>query len=55
MLDFSAGKYAPFVWPAYIASVLIFVLFILDTLWKARHWRREVERLERDPAKENTP
>jgi heme exporter protein D len=52
MLDFDAGKYAPFVWPAYGVTVLVFVVMIAATLLRARRWRREVERLEKDvPAK----
>ena len=42
-----AGKYGPYIWPAYGASVLAFAWMIADTLIRARRWRREVERLEK--------
>ncbi|MGI9168721.1 MAG: heme exporter protein CcmD [Caulobacteraceae bacterium] len=41
-----AGGYGAFIWPAYGVSLLGFVWMIADTLWRARRWRREVERLE---------
>lgn len=41
------GKYAPYIWPAYGVTVLAFVWMILDTLLRARRWRREAERLEK--------
>jgi heme exporter protein D len=40
MFDFDAGKYALFVWPAYGATALVFAGLILDTLLRARRWRR---------------
>jgi len=43
MLDFNAGKYAVFVWPAYGLTVLVFLVLIADTLARARRWRRAVE------------
>ncbi len=49
---FSAGKYAAYVWPAYGASVLGFAWMIIDTLARARSWRRKVDRLEADRARE---
>jgi heme exporter protein D len=48
MLDFNAGKYAAFVWPAYGLTVIVFALLIADTLARARRWRREAERGERE-------
>ena len=44
-----AGKYGPFIWPAYGASVVAFAWMIADTLILARRWRREAERLESSP------
>jgi heme exporter protein D len=41
-----ADKYAPYVWPAYAATVLAFAWMVLDTLIRARRWRRKAERLE---------
>ena len=42
-----AGRYGPFIWPAYGVSLLAFTWMIADTVRRARRWRREVERLER--------
>ncbi|HWA60307.1 MAG TPA: heme exporter protein CcmD [Caulobacteraceae bacterium] len=41
-------RYGAFIWPAYGATVVAFAWMILDTLLKARRWRRESERLEKD-------
>ena len=46
MLDFNAGKYAAFVWPAYALSVVVIGGLITDTLARARRWRRAVEARE---------
>jgi heme exporter protein D len=46
MLDFDAGKYAAFVWPAYGLTVLVFIVLIADTLARAGRWRRAAERRE---------
>ena len=48
MLDFNAGKYAIFVWSAYGLSALVFAGLILDSLFGARRWKREVSRLENE-------
>lgn len=48
MLDFNAGKYAPFVWPAYGLTAAVFALLIIDSLLRARRWRRTAERREKD-------
>ncbi len=50
MLDFDAGKYALFVWPAYGLTGLMFVVLIADSLVRARRWRRAVKRREHDKA-----
>jgi heme exporter protein D len=39
-------KYALFVWPAYAVTALVFAWMAVDTLIRARAWRRRVERLE---------
>jgi heme exporter protein D len=44
MLDFDAGKYAAFVWPAYAITVLAFLAMIVFTLNQSRRWRRRAER-----------
>jgi heme exporter protein D len=46
MLDFDAGKYAAFVWPAYGLTALVFLVLIADTLARARRWRQTAERDE---------
>ena len=46
MLDFDAGKYATFVWPAYGLTALVFAVLIADTLARARRWRRAVAQRE---------
>jgi heme exporter protein D len=42
----SAGKYAAYIWPAYAASALGFGWMVIDTLIRARRWKRKAERLE---------
>jgi heme exporter protein D len=49
-MDFDAGAYAAFVWPAYAVSALVILAMAADTLLRARRWRREAER--RSPARE---
>jgi heme exporter protein D len=44
----SAGKYAAYIWPAYAVSLLGFVWMIVDTLVRARRWKRKADRLEED-------
>lgn len=48
MLDFDAGKYAPFVWPAYAITALVFAVMIANSLFRARRLRRAAEPRERD-------
>jgi heme exporter protein D len=43
MLDFDAGRYAIFVWPAYALTGLVFAVLILDSLLRAQRWRRAAE------------
>ena len=47
MLDFDAGKYAPFVWPAYGLTALVFAVLIGDSVGRARRWKRAVLTRER--------
>jgi heme exporter protein CcmD len=42
MFDFDAGRYAIF-WPAYAVTGLVLAVLILDTLLRARRWRRAAE------------
>lgn len=44
-LAHAAGRYGAYVWPAYGASAVGLVALIVDTLTRARGWRREVDRL----------
>jgi heme exporter protein D len=56
VLDFAAGKYAVFVWPAYGLTAIVFAALIVETLLRARRWRREVEQCEaRAAAKDGRP
>ena len=43
-----ADKYAPYVWPAYAVTAIAFAWMMIDTLWRARRWRRRVDDLERE-------
>jgi heme exporter protein D len=55
MLDFNAGKYAVFVWPAYGLTAAVFIVFIADTLARARRWRRAAQEGEADQSGAKTP
>jgi heme exporter protein D len=55
MLDFNAGKYGPYVWPAYAVTALIFAVMIADSLVRARRWRKALEAAEADQNKLKTP
>jgi len=46
MPDFDAGKYAAYIWPAYILTAGFFVWATASSLVSARRWRREAERLQ---------
>ena len=41
-------RYAPYIWPAYGVTALVFAWMVIDTLWRARRWRRRVDDLERE-------
>ncbi len=43
MLDLDMGKYAGYVWPAYIISALVLGALIWDSLARARRWRKAAE------------
>lgn len=43
MLDFDAGKYAPYVWPAFAVTAAVFVWMVASSLAHARRWRRRAE------------
>lgn len=48
MLDFDAGKYAAYVWPAFAVTALVFAAMIADSLASARRWKREAEARGKD-------
>jgi heme exporter protein D len=37
------GRYAAFIQPAYAVTALAFAGMIIDSLWRARLWRRRAE------------
>ncbi|MFN3521012.1 MAG: heme exporter protein CcmD [Phenylobacterium sp.] len=45
MLDFDAGKYAAFVWPAFAVTVVVFAAMVADSLALSRRWRKRAEEL----------
>ncbi len=55
MLDFDAGKYAAYVWPAYGLTAIVIGGMVADTLARARRWRREVEAREAAQAEAAAP
>ena len=48
-MDFDAGAYAAYVWPAYGISVLVLLALAVDSLWRARRWLRRAERAPEGP------
>lgn len=46
MLDFDAGKYAAFVWPAYGLTALVFAVMIAASLNHARRWKARFQALD---------
>jgi len=46
MLDLDAGKYAAFVWPAFVLTAVLLAWMVADTLIRTRRWRRRVRQLE---------
>ena len=43
MLDFAAGKYAIFVWPAYGLTAVVLIAMAVDSVARARRWRKAAE------------
>ncbi|HEX6865833.1 MAG TPA: heme exporter protein CcmD [Caulobacteraceae bacterium] len=43
-MDFDAGKYGAYVWPAFAAVAVVFAWMVLDSLARAGRWRREAEK-----------
>jgi heme exporter protein D len=46
--DFDMGAYGAYVWPAFALSAGVIAALAIDTAVRARRWRREAERLERE-------
>ena len=46
MPNFELGKYAAYIVPAYAISALVIAALVVDTLQRARRWKREVARRE---------
>ncbi len=48
MLHLDMGRYAAYVWPVYAISAAVLAALVVDSLARARRWRREAER-HREP------
>jgi heme exporter protein CcmD len=46
--NLAVGHDALYVWPAYVLSALVLVALVLDSLLRARRWRRAAERPKDD-------
>ncbi|MGZ3272238.1 MAG: heme exporter protein CcmD [Caulobacteraceae bacterium] len=46
MPNLELGKYAFYIVPPYVISALVIGALVVDTLLRARRWKREVERRE---------
>jgi heme exporter protein CcmD len=46
MPNLEFGKYAVYIVPAYLISLVVIAGMVIDSLLRARHWRREVARRE---------
>jgi heme exporter protein D len=44
MPDFDFGKYAAYIWPAYLITGAVFALLIVSSLAHARRWKARAER-----------
>jgi heme exporter protein CcmD len=47
-LAHSAGRYGAYIWPAYGVSLIGLIAMIVDTILRARRWRREADRRAAD-------
>lgn len=47
-MDFDAGVYAPYLWPAFGITALVLGWMIVDSLLRSRRWRAEARRLGAD-------
>lgn len=46
MPDFDAGKYAVYIWPAFGITAFVIGWMIVDSLARARRWKKRVEALQ---------
>lgn len=48
MLDLDMGRYAAFVWPSFAVSAAVLLWLLIDSVARARRWKREAERREQE-------
>jgi heme exporter protein D len=46
MPNLELGKYAAYIWPAYLISAVVIAAMVADTVQRAGRWKREVEKRE---------
>ena len=49
MFDLDMGKYAAFVWPAWLLSAAVLTALAARAMIAARRWSAELKRLEDEP------
>ena len=42
-MGFDMGRYAAYVWPAYGAVAVVFLWMVIDSLARARRWKRKAK------------
>ena len=50
----SMGGYAGYVWPAYGIAALVLIAMTVASVWRLRHVRRDLARLESEVAENGT-
>ena len=45
MVDLDVGKYAAFIWPAYVVTAAAFAVMIAGALNHSRRWKKRAEEL----------
>ncbi len=45
MIHLDMGRYGLYVWPVYAITAVVLGWMVVDSLLRARRWRREAERL----------
>jgi heme exporter protein CcmD len=46
MPNIELGKYAGYIWPPYVLSVVVIAALAADVVLRSRYWKRKVERLQ---------